>query len=52
LEELGVDLDADWDPEKHDQQMASLYERHAANSVDVEEENVEREDENEDEVGS
>lgn len=27
LEEAGVDLDGDWDPEEHDQQMAGLYAR-------------------------
>jgi len=32
LEELGVDIDADWDPEKHDQQMAGLYEHGETNA--------------------
>ena len=42
MEEVGVDLDGDWDPEKHDQQMAGLYER-------VEGKDEENEDSSEDE---
>ena len=40
-----MDLDGDWDPEKHDQQMAGLYER-----VQAEGEADAGDDEDQDEV--
>ncbi|KAJ7643238.1 KRI1-like family C-terminal-domain-containing protein [Mycena rosella] len=39
LEELGIDLDAPWNPEEHDQQMQKLYELNGAEDDDAEFEN-------------
>jgi protein KRI1 len=50
LEELGVDLDGDWDPEKHDQQMAGLYERIEGEAGD--DDDSSEDEEEEEEVGS
>ncbi|KAJ7188861.1 Krr1-domain-containing protein [Mycena filopes] len=35
LEELGIDLDAPWDPEAHDRQMAGLYALNGGDEEDV-----------------